>query len=140
MRGSETLCLNLIEVFTLVPPCSLLGSRRAYKISHELGMETHTLHDCSSSNQGDSRVRTIGTASPGCHGIEPVGVGSNVEMVLLPLDPAQRRHVVGAIDLSSTRRGRAEEKFSDRLHADETADEPMRQIRKGVTSLASFGP
>ena len=140
MCGSETLGLNLREVFILVFPRSLLASRRVNNIFRELKMEKHTLDGCSGSNPRDSHVRTVSTASPGCHGIEPVGVDHYVDMVCYRWAPPEDITVVGAVDLSSTRRGRAEGKFSDQLHADQTADKTMRQIRKGVTSLASFGP
>ena len=138
--GSETLGLNLRGVFIPVFPRSLLGSRGVNNILHELRIRKRTLDDRSGSNLEDSCVRTVGIASPGCHGIEPVGVGPCVDMICYRWAPPEDVTVVGAVDLSSTRRGRAEGKFSSRLHADETADKPMRQIRKGVTSPAGFGP
>ena len=65
-------------------------------------------------------------------------VGSYVDMFCYRWTPPEEVTVVKAVELSSTRRERAEGKFSDRLHADETIDKPLSQIGKGGRLSCKF--
>ena len=126
-------------MFILVFPRSLLGSRRVKNIPHELGMKwRHTLDDSSSSNPGDSHIQTVGTARPGCHGREPRVSASMLIWFCYRWTPPEDTTVVETVGMSSTHRGRAEGRFSDRLHGDETVDKPLSQIGKGGRLSCKF--